>query len=157
MAYEQTFDDVATGTAADGTVDTLNTYLRGELSAVETYRQAIEKVDDQFLRASLQELSASHQQRVTLLRSRIEQLGGEPSTSSGAWGGFAKLIEGGAKIFGVKAAVAALEEGEDHGLKMYRDDLEDKDASLQAFVLNELLPAQQRSHDEMSNLKHSVH
>jgi uncharacterized protein (TIGR02284 family) len=157
MAYEQTFDDVVTGNAADATVETLNTYLRGELSAVETYRQAVAKVEDEFLRASLRELQVSHEQRVSLLRARIEQLGGEPAKSSGAWGGFAKLVEGGAKIFGVKPALAALEEGEDHGLKMYRDDLEDKDASLQAFVLNELLPEQQRSHDEMSNLKHSVH
>jgi uncharacterized protein (TIGR02284 family) len=157
MAYEQTFDDVVTGNAADATVEALNTYLRGELSAVETYKQAVDKIDDEFLRASLNELSVSHEQRVGLLRGRIESLGGEPAKSSGVWGGFAKVVEGGAKIFGVKAALAALEEGEDHGLKMYRDDLDGKDASLQAFVLNELLPAQQRSHDEMSNLKHSVH
>jgi len=118
-SYEQTFDDVVTGNAADATVETLNTYLRGELSAVETYRQAVDKINDEFLRASLHELSVSHEQRVSLLRERIERLGGEPAKSSGVWGGFAKVVEGGAKIFGVKAALAALEEGEDHGLKMY--------------------------------------
>jgi uncharacterized protein (TIGR02284 family) len=142
---------------AEKAIDILNGYLRGELAAVETYRRAVEKVDDEFLRASLHELGLAHQQRVALLRSRIGQLGGEPARTSGVWGGFAKVVEGGAKVFGVKAALAALEEGEDHGLRMYRDDLDDVDASLQAFVLNELLPEQQRSHDEMSNLKHSMH
>jgi uncharacterized protein (TIGR02284 family) len=153
MATQQSYES----TSSENTLDRLNTYLRGELSAVETYRQAVEKVEDEFLRSSLYELSVSHQQRVTLLRGRISQLGGEPATTSGAWGGFAKVVEGGAKVFGVKSALAALEEGEDHGLKMYRDDLDNLDASLQAFVLNELLPEQQRTHDEMSNLKHSVH
>jgi uncharacterized protein (TIGR02284 family) len=143
--------------SADKTISLLNDYLRGELSAVETYRQAVEKIHDDFLRASLTELSQSHQQRVTLLRARVSQFGGEPATSSGAWGGFAKVVEQGAKVFGVKAALAALEEGEDHGLRMYRDDLDKLDPSVQAFVLNELLPEQQRSHDQMSNLKHSMH
>jgi uncharacterized protein (TIGR02284 family) len=153
MAIEQNYETKS----ADKAIDVLNSYLRGELSAVETYRQALDRIDDPFLQASLHELSLSHAQRVSLLRSRISLLGGEPEQSSGAWGGFAKVIEGGAKVFGVKAALAALEEGEDHGLRMYRDDLDELDASMQAFVLNELLPEQQRSHDEMSNLKHSVH
>ena len=153
MAMEQGYETKSN----EKTIEVLNGYLRGELAAVETYRQALDKIDDGFLQASLHELSLSHQQRVSLLRGRITQLGGEAAQGSGAWGGFAKVVEGGAKVFGVKAALAALEEGEDHGLRMYRDDLDDLDASVQAFVLNELLPEQQRSHDEMSNLKHSVH
>ena len=138
-------------------VDTLNSFLRGEISAVETYRQAIEKVDDVSLRPRLQELSRSHEERAAKLRNRIAQLGGKPSESSGPWGGLAKLVEGGAKVFGVKAALAALEEGEDHGLRMYRDDLDKLDVSTRQFVESELLPSQQRSHDSMSALKHSVH
>jgi uncharacterized protein (TIGR02284 family) len=153
MAIGQSYETKAN----EKIIDTLNSYLRGELSAVETYRQALVKIEDEFLRASLHELSQSHQHRVSVLRSRIAQLGGDAAQSSGMWGGFAKLVEGGAKTFGIKAALAALEEGEDHGMRMYRDDTDDLDASLQALVLNELLPEQQRSHDQMSNLKHSFH
>jgi uncharacterized protein (TIGR02284 family) len=138
-------------------VSTLNGFLRGEMSAVETYRQAIEKVEDGALRAQLQELSRSHADRAALLRNRIGQLGGAPAESSGAWGSFAKLFEGGAKAFGVKAALAALEEGEDHGKKLYRDDLDKLDASTRSFVETELMPEQQQSHDLMSRLKHSMH
>jgi uncharacterized protein (TIGR02284 family) len=143
--------------SVEKTVDSLNGFLRGELSAVETYRQAIEKISEPSLRNQLQQLSQSHQQRVTLLRARIVQLGGQPADDSGAWGSFAKLIEGGAKVFGVKAALAALEEGEDHGLRLYRDDLDQLDASTRSWVSAELFPEQRRSHDIMSNLKHSFH
>jgi uncharacterized protein (TIGR02284 family) len=139
------------------TISVLNGFLRGEMSAVETYRQALEKVEDSTLRVQLQELSRSHADRAALLRNRIGQLGGEPSEKSGPWGSFAKLVEGGAKAFGVKAALAALEEGEDHGKKLYRDDLDKLDASTRSFVETELIPEQQQSHDLMSRLKHSLH
>jgi uncharacterized protein (TIGR02284 family) len=156
MAIEQ---NSATGYGASNekTCDTLNGFLRGELSAVETYRQAMEKVSDATLRPTLEQNSQSHQDRAAKLRNRIAQLGGKPADGSGAWGSFAKLVEGGAKAFGAKAALAALEEGEDHGLRMYKDDLDRLDTSTRAFVEGELLPAQQRSHDAMSALKHSVH
>jgi uncharacterized protein (TIGR02284 family) len=154
MAIEQ---NAGIGVSNEKVVDTLNSCLRGELSAVETYRQAMEKVTDASLRPTLEQNSRSHQERAAKLRNRIAQLGGKPSEGSGPWGGFAKLVEGGAKAFGVKAALAALEEGEDHGLRMYKDDLDKLDTSTRSFVEGELLPAQQRSHDAMSALKHSVH
>lgn len=155
MAIEQ--NTAGVGVSNEKVVDTLNGFLRGELSAVETYRQGMEKVTDASLRPTLELNSQSHQERAAKLRNRIAQLGGKPSEGSGPWGGFAKLVEGGAKAFGVKAALAALEEGEDHGLRMYKDDLDKLDTSTRSFVEGELLPAQQRSHDAMSALKHSVH
>ena len=36
-------------------VETLNSFLRGEISAVETYRQAIGRVSDERLRSQLEE------------------------------------------------------------------------------------------------------
>jgi len=98
---------------------------------------------------------ASHQQRVMMLREAIIALGGTPSTSSGPWGAFAKAVEGTAKVFGDKAAIAALEEGEDHGLKDYKRDLDDTDLDPQArrIVADQLLPAQQQTHFQLSSLK----
>lgn len=141
----------------ESTVSQLNSFLRGELSAVETYRQSLEKITDANLRVSLEECLRSHETRVAHLRNRISQFGGQPATGSGAWGGFAKLVEGGAKVFGVKAALAALEEGEDHGKKLYRDDLERLDVATRSWVENELQPEQRRTHDLMSQLKHAFH
>jgi len=137
--------------------DTLNDFLQGEISAVETYRQALEKVNEPSLQPLLVDNSRSHQERVESLRNLIVRLGGTPAQSSGAWGGFAKLVAGGAKAFGLKAALAALEEGEDHGLRMYKRGLDDLDVSTRAVIESDILPAQVRSHDLMSAVKHSVH
>ena len=105
----------------------------------------------------LEQCRRSHEERVALLQRSITTFGGQPASSSGAWGSFAKLAEGSAKVFGEKAAIAALEEGEDHGLKLYLNDIEKLDASTLQLVRSELLPAQERTHRALSDLKHSLH
>jgi demethoxyubiquinone hydroxylase (CLK1/Coq7/Cat5 family) len=138
-------------------VDQLNSFLRGEISAVETYRQALDKVKDVQARMQLEQCHVSHQHRVDMLKTRIIELGGEPAQGSGAWGAFAKAAEGSAAAMGQKAAIDVLEEGEDHGLKDYQKHLTDLDATSRLFVEQELLPAQQRTHRALSALKHTLH
>jgi hypothetical protein len=140
-------------------VDTLNELLRGEFSAVETYRQAIEKLGSSGAVGQLEDCRRSHEQRVARLRDEVMRLGGQPAEGSGAWGAFARLFEGGAKAFGEKAAVGALEEGEDHGLKLYRSnsDIDKLDLATRDFVERSLLPEQERTHRTTSQLKHSQH
>jgi demethoxyubiquinone hydroxylase (CLK1/Coq7/Cat5 family) len=138
---------------ANDTVDTLNSFLRGEISAVETYRQAIEKLRDNPEASTLSECLRSHEQRVSLLSNEIRMRGGEPARGSGAWGAFAKLLEGGAKLFGAKAAIAALEEGEDHGRDDYKRDAPKLEPDARAFVQQQILPEQLRTHQAMSTLK----
>jgi hypothetical protein len=142
---------------ADQTVDALNGFLRGEISAVETYRQAIEKLDSGATRTQLEDCRRSHERRVAKLREQVARLGGEPAQGSGAWGTFARLVEGGAKAFGERAAVAALEEGEDHGLKLYRGDIDKLDPASRRLVEAELLPEQEQTHLFMSSLKRTLH
>lgn len=131
----------------------LNSFLRGELSAVETYDQAIEKVEDVSVQSVLRDNRACHVRRTEALQLFVKQLGGEPAEGSGIWGGFAKVVEGGAKVFGSSAAVAALEEGEDHGLADYRRDLSTLSANSRRFVTEKLLPAQTRTHDALAQVK----
>ena len=140
-------------------VDELNKLLRGELSAVETYQMALDKLDQTSpAREEVQQCMGSHQNRAILLRDQVLAAGGTPVASSGPWGAFAKVVEGTAKIFGDKAAIAALEEGEDHGLKDYKRELDDKDCDAQtrAIVMNQLLPAQQQTHARLSALKKQI-
>jgi|SRR6267142_2210332 len=138
----------------DSTVDALNELLRGELSAVESYDKALPAVEDKpALRSDLQECRASHEARVERIRRAIEQVGGEPARASGAWGMFAKALSGGARALGWKTVVATLEEGEDHGLKEYKDALPRLDEGLRHLVSSELYPQQQRTHSVMSALK----
>jgi demethoxyubiquinone hydroxylase (CLK1/Coq7/Cat5 family) len=138
---------------ANDTVDALNSFLRGEISAVETYRQAIDKLHDKAEASTLNECLRSHQERVSLLESEIQRRGGKPAQGSGPWGAFAKLLEGGAKLFGVKAAIAALEEGEDHGRDDYKRDAPKLEPDARAFVQQQLMPEQLRTHQAMSTLK----
>jgi demethoxyubiquinone hydroxylase (CLK1/Coq7/Cat5 family) len=142
---------------AHNDVETFNSFLRGELSAVETYRQAIGRISDEALRSQLEACQRDHEQRVTAIRERIEKLGGTPAESSGLWGIFAKVVEGGATLLGEKAAVQALEEGEDHGLADYERDAEQVHGDARRFVRMELLPAQKRTHKKLSQLKRTLH
>jgi rubrerythrin len=155
----RTESDVTGAVDADAVTGILNKFLRGELSAVETYRQALERLSASAFASDLLENKRSHEQRVEMLRNQVLRLGGKCDEDSGAWGSFAKLVEGGAKLFGEKAAIAALEEGEDHGLKLYRSnsDIQKLDLATRDFVERSLLPEQERTHRTTSRIKHSQH
>jgi len=134
-------------------IDQLNSFLRGEMSAVETYQMALDKLDrTSTARDELLANLKSHQDRVTSLKDAILATGGTPAKSSGPWGSLAKVVEGAAKVLGEKAAIAALEEGEDHGLKDYRADGAELAPECKTMV-GRLLPMQQQTHDRLSALK----
>ena len=135
-------------------VDKLTEFLRGEISAVETYRFALEKVAGSEARSTLQECQRSHEERVRLIRDEIIRMGGAPSTAWGAWRTWARAIEGTAKLGGEQAAIAVLEEGEDHRLEGYRlDDDELVDERVRALVSGKLLPQQQLTRSRIGHLK----
>lgn len=139
--------------ATRSSVDKLNEFLRGELSAVETYQMALDKLEGtSAARAELLVNLKSHQDRVIALQDAIVALGGTPARSSGPWGTFAKLVEGAAKMLGEKAAIDALEEGEDHGLKDYRKDINELDVRGRQIV-GGMIAMQQQTHDRLSALK----
>jgi hypothetical protein len=133
--------------SADDRTGTLNSLLRGELSAVETYSQALDKVGSEPGAADLRQIEADHQRAVELLHRHIAERGGIPPMSSGAWGTWAATVEATAKLFGNTAALKALKEGEEHGIKQYEDALEDAnlDAECKTLIRNTLLP-QTRAH-----------
>ncbi len=137
-------------------IDQLNSFLRGERSAVEAYQKAMAKIEDGPIRAQLQSVSESHQKRVEALTARISGLGGTPAVSSGAWGAMTGAIEDTAAAFSQKAAIAALESGEDHGLHDYQRDIPNLSVDLRGLVISELLPAQEFTHARMSELKRAL-
>ena len=132
----------------DEAVRQLNSFLRGEISAAETYRMAIDKAGDSAKNATnlglLREMQEEHGRAAQAIRDRIRELGGEPSDSSGAWGAWAKFTQGSANLFGDAAALKSLKEGEEHGLKDYEEGIDDIDATSAELVQNQLIPAQQR-------------
>jgi len=124
----------------------LNALLRGELSAIETHCQAIRTFENHSP-PELIECLQSHVSRSWRLREYILDIHGKPSIRSGTWGAFARMVEGGAAIFGRKAALAVLDAGEGHGLVVYRHKLIDLNSDSRRMVQTELLPEQQKTHD----------
>ena len=111
-------------------VDDLNGLLRSELSAIETYRQALEKNRNEYGEdARFQQLSQmmrDHEQAATQLREMVQRMGGVAANDSGAWGTWSKTVMGAAKLFGDKSALKALKEGEESGIKDYRSASRDR-------------------------------
>jgi len=121
---------------------TLNKLLRGELAATETYQQALAKVGDEPGAEELRRLYAEHREAANRLRQHVHRHGGTPEQDSGAWGTFAKAAEGVIKLFGDKAALKGLKEGEEHGVKLYEAALNDNDLAddCKELIRNDLLP-----------------
>ena len=128
-------------------VNTLNSLLRGELSATETYQQALEKLQNDPGGSELRSIHVEHREAANTLRKHVHGCGGKPDQGSGVWGTWAKLVEGTAKLFGNKAALKVLKEGEEHGVKEYEDALNDNTlpAECQTLIRSQLLP-QTRKH-----------
>jgi uncharacterized protein (TIGR02284 family) len=125
----------------------LNSLLRGEISAAETYKMAIDKIADGNVAGDvnvLRQMQEEHGRAAQELRERIRSLGGEPSDSSGAWGAWAQTVQGTMNLFGDAAALKSLKEGEEHGLKDYQEALDDTDVQTASLIESELIPAQQR-------------
>jgi uncharacterized protein (TIGR02284 family) len=139
----------------------LNSLLRGEISAAETYKMAIDKLDHSNTQAAanvglLKEMQEDHGRAAQLLRQQIRDLGGEPADSSGAWGAWAQTVQGTANLFGDAAALKSLKEGEEHGLKDYQEALDDVDSQSAGLIQNQLLPVQQRHINLLDQLINSA-
>jgi len=135
---------------SNNAIDQLNSFLRGEISAAETYRMAIDKAADSEQPAAstnlglLREIQEEHGRAAQALRDRIRELGGQASDSSGGWGIWAKFTQGTANLFGDASSLKALKEGEEHGLKDYQDGNDAIDSISAELVQSQLIPAQQR-------------
>lgn len=131
-------------TQTEQCIDACNSLLRGEISAIETYTQAIDKFRGESEVATLAEIRREHIDSANRLRHNVREMGGEPTTDSGAWGTWAKAVEGTAKLMGETAAIKALLEGEEHGQKDYESALKSDEVlpGCKDMIRSELLPRQ---------------
>ena len=129
--------------ATDECIEVCNSLLRGELSAIETYNQAIAKFDNDPERRALEGIRSDHERSVNRLREHLLDMGATPSTDSGAWGSFAQAVEGTAKLLGESPALKALEEGEEHGMNEYEEALRNPEvmSEIKTVIRGELMPA----------------
>ena len=123
-------------------IDTLNSLLRGEIAATETYQQALEKLGSDPRAMNLRQIHDDHREAANVLRKHVHSNGGQPDQDSGAWGAFAKLVEGTATVFGSPAAIKALKEGEEHGQSEYEQAVNDVElpTECRTLISSTLLP-----------------
>src|SRR5665647_2281867 len=122
-------------------IETLNKLLKNELSAAETYQQAVDKLkEDVSLGESvhLQPIYEAHKHAVASLQALIYRLGGIPCEDSGAWGTWAKIVLEGANMLGKKVALKALQEGEKSGAEDYEKVLQSTELSSDAVSYTHL-------------------
>jgi demethoxyubiquinone hydroxylase (CLK1/Coq7/Cat5 family) len=124
----------------------LNSLLRGELAATETYQQSLEKLDKNEDAEVVQSILDEHRDIAHTWKEHVRERGGMPAQTSGAWGFLARTVEGTAKLFGWKPALMALREGEERGIKFYEDALagEGLPAECAEMVRASLLPQAHR-------------
>ena len=117
--------------------------IRGEMAAVETYTQVLEKVKDKTTANKLIAIRKNHMDAVAVLKKYANSEIKSDAKDSGAWGEFAQAFTGSAKLVGNETAVKALRRGEEHGISEYKEALEDKKVNLELkeVIRTKLLPA----------------
>ncbi len=144
----------STSPAREKVIRVMYSLLQGERAAVATYSKAMTHLVDIYA-TELDANQASHAKRVEALADHITRLGGKPSMAGGLWVNFTKMVEQTAAMVSDTLVIAALEQGEDIGLTDYRDALNQLDPDSRQLVQQHFLPAQELTHQRMSDLKHA--
>ena len=126
--------------------DSINEVLRGEVSAVEAYQQALDTVKEDPEVNRLQEFLADHQSAVSYWKKQVNDQGVVVEASSGPWGTAVEAFVGTAKLFGNNPALKALRRGEEYGLNEYEKLTRDGHLSptQTSYVRDVLIPNQLR-------------
>jgi len=120
----------------------LNTVLKGEQMAVESYEKFISAADNEKIRNGLQQIQKAHKEHTSLLAKRIQELGAVPDYSTGVVGVFSNMkleVETNRKnsVDILKRAY----DGEDKGIaaaeEVVRGDLDDTSLELVKNILSQ--------------------
>lgn len=131
----------------------LESLLRGEIAAAETYKQALAKVDAAEA-GPLREIQRQHGEAIKFFYEQLTANGCEAPTHSGIWGFFARTVEGGASLLGDRMALSALRTGEQQGLEQYVKALQTGvlPANCRTYIESGLIPEQRRHIDVLTQL-----
>lgn len=127
---------------ADRCVFALNSLLKKELSAIESYEDALSRFAGETLVDDLVLIRNEHFSAVETLREHVINLGGDPCMRSSPWGSFALEISSTSSLLQPEATLAALRRGEENGLTnseevAAHDELPEEDRKL---ISSQLLP-----------------
>lgn len=133
----------------------LDDLVRGEISALKAYDQLLTDTKDEKQKAKLQMIRKDHEKALSKLSKYVAGKKDilEDTEDAGAWGGFAKTWVKGGQLMGNKTALNALKQGEEHGIKEYKEALEDDSISpeLKQMIKTEMLPSQEKHIDALKS------
>lgn len=134
--------------------DALNTLLRGEMGAVDTYTQALGHFADPHVITDLQKIRDEHSKAVRELRDHVIQFGGQPSERAGEWGAATAAVATAAKAVGPAAVLASLRHGEEDAATEYAAAVENDGiaSECQRMIRADLMPACRRHVEELDRL-----
>lgn len=127
--------------------DTLNSLIKGELAAVETYDTAIKKIEKTKEKVKLETIRNNHQTAADKLSSYVAPAEKKEVKDAGMWGTIADTYTGGATLFGDKATVKALTQGEEHGMNEYKEALADNKLpkEIRQMIETQFIPTQKQN------------
>lgn len=127
---------------------------RGEIAAVESYEQVLQKIQGGAEAASLHDFCEDHRKAADFWKGQSLKQNHPPQDTSGAWGKAVHAIVGTSKILGETAALKALKEGEEHGLKEYQDMLASNVITIEQreAIVNEFVPGQKRHIERLTSI-----
>jgi hypothetical protein len=129
---------------SENCIEVCNELLRGEISAVDTYEQALAKFKGQGEEDKLRKIRDDHSHSVKILTQNVIGMGGFPSTDAGTWGILTKAVEAGANLLGEGASISTLLQGEEYGLGQYESALSNEDVleNCKEIIRYKLIPKQ---------------
>jgi len=128
-------------------INTCNALLRGEISAVEAYSAVLEKFLPSPEIGALRQILEQHQTSCDILAGHVEGMNGEPNLESGAWGTITTTVQAAANLLGEDSAVSCLINGENLGIGLYEQALENDGLTELARknITDDLLPPLRRN------------
>ena len=106
----------------------------------------------------LRGLRQGHGDAIKYFHDELHKRGVEPQASSGAWGTFAKAVEGSALLVSDKLALKALRAGEERGLAEYLSAVRSANLASEhrTHIETELVPAQHRHVSKLDQVLQEV-
>jgi hypothetical protein len=136
-------------------INRLGSLYSMEASAARSYDRALASPCLAHYREAFGLNRSSHEERIRLLRDRIQLAGGEPPQTPSISDSLLELFEDAAVTLSASSAVGVLERREERWLGIYNKALNALHRENRQFVADHLLPRQLQSRGAIQAFKHS--
>lgn len=147
--------------STDHDIKVLNTLIETTIDSAEGYGEAAKDAENTRYAALFQQRAAERRQVTQRLQQQVRALGGNPEDDGTVLAKAHRIfVELRAKMCSKDdtAIVDEVERGEDHIKAKYADALKDNDVSASTrSAINEAYVSVKTGHDQMRDLKHSLH